>query len=413
MEEKTYGLIGQKLSHSWSPLIHKELGNPDYRLIELEPEELAEFFKNTAIGGVNVTIPYKRNVMALCDALSERARAIGSVNTVVRTENGLYGDNTDANGLLYMAKRVGIGFLGKKVLIFGSGGASLTVQHVAKEQGAREVVVVSRSGENNYQNLHLHADAEILINATPVGMFPNTGEAVADLSAFPRCEGVLDLVYNPRRTMLLQQAERLGIPRSDGLPMLVEQARAAEELFFGRTIPESENGRILGLIRRKTENIVLIGMPGCGKSTVGRILSNLTGREFIDVDEAIEQAAHMSIPKIFEKYGEGEFRRLEWEKTAEVGALSGKIIATGGGVVKDEKNYASLHQNGRIYHILRDVEKLSKTGRPLSQSANLFEMARERMPLYERFRDAAAENDLSAEETAMRIWRDFCENSGG
>ncbi len=411
MESGVFGLIGRTLGHSYSQLIHKELGNPDYRLIELAPEELAGFLANSSIGGLNVTIPYKRDVMQYCGSLSERAQEIGSVNTIIRTPTGLFGDNTDAYGLEYMAARAGIGFLDKKAVIFGSGGASLTAKFVAKRLGAKEVVAVSRSGEDNYHNLSRHFDAQILINATPVGMFPKTGTAVADVSAFPRCEGALDMVYNPRRTAFLMQAQSLGIPRSDGLPMLVAQAKAAEELFFGKKIPDSENERILGLIRAETENIILIGMPGSGKTTVGAALAKLTCRELIDIDAKIEEAANMPIPEIFEKLGEGEFRKMEREQTALCGALSGKIITTGGGVVKDERNYPSLHQNGRIYHILRDTKQLSRAGRPLSLFADLEAMYKERLPHYERFRDAAAANSGAPEETAQEIWRDFCETT--
>lgn len=411
MESGVFGLIGRTLGHSYSQLIHKELGNPDYRLIELEPEELAGFLRNSAIGGLNVTIPYKRDVMQYCDSLSEGAQKIGSVNTVVSTPKGLFGDNTDAYGLEYMAARAGIGFSGKKAVIFGSGGASLTAEYVAERLGAKEVVTVSRSGKDNYHNLSRHFDAQILVNATPVGMFPKTGEAVAGVSAFPRCEGVLDLVYNPRRTAFLMQAESLGIPHSDGLPMLIAQAKAAAELFFGKKIPDSENERILGLIRAETENIILIGMPGSGKTTVGAALAKLTGRELIDIDAKIREAANMPIPKIFEKLGEGEFRRLEREQTALYGALSGKIITTGGGVVKDGRNYPSLHQNGRIYHILRDTKLLAREERPLSLFADMEAMHAERLPLYESFRDAAAGNSGAPGETAREIWRDFCENT--
>mgnify|MGYP002752831166 CR=1 FL=1 len=413
MEERIYGLLGRKLGHSWSVPIHEELGCVGYRLIELEPSELAPFLRRENIGGLNVTIPYKRDVMPLCDEIDPVARKIGSVNTLVRREDGkLWGYNTDIDGFAYMARRAGVELAGRKVVILGSGGASLTAQAAARREGAREIVVISRSGENNYGNLDRHADAEIVVNTTPVGMYPNTGAAPVDLSAFPRCKGVLDVIYNPRRTALLMQAEALGIPCSDGLPMLVAQAKAAEEHFFERSIPDSENERILSMLRRDATNIVLIGMPGCGKTTVGKALAQKLGRPLADVDEAIVAQAGCSIPEIFAQGGESAFRALEREETAEAGKLSGKIILTGGGVVKDSRNYAPLHQNGRIYHLIRDLHVLPTDGRPLSQGADLAVMWVERAPLYARFRDAVIQNSGTIQETARLIWRDFCENSG-
>ena len=413
MGEKVYGLLGRKLGHSWSAPIHAALGCADYRLIELEPEELGAFLAREDIGGLNVTIPYKRDVMAYCDVLDPMAEAIGSVNTLVRRADGkLYGYNTDAAGFCFMAQRAGIGFAGKKTLVLGSGGASRTAAACAKKLGAREVVVISRSGENNYTNLGRHADAERIVNTTPVGMYPNNGAAAVDLTAFPACAGVLDLIYNPRRTALLLQAEELGIPCSDGLPMLVAQAKAAEEHFFDRTIADSENERILAQLRREMTNLVLIGMPGSGKSAVGAALAALTGREAIDIDARIAEKAGCSIPEIFAKGGEAAFRALEREVTAACGALSGKLLLTGGGVVKTPENYAALHQNGRIYQLLRPLELLPTDGRPLSQGADLAAMWAERAPLYERFRDAAIDNSGTVEQTAQAIWRDFCENSG-
>lgn len=382
-------------------------------MIELEPEELECFLAQPNIGGLNVTIPYKRDVMPYCDVIDEAARTIGSVNTLSRRPDGkLYAWNTDATGFCWMAQRAGISFSGKKVIILGSGGASLTAQAMTKAQGAREVIVVSRSGENNYDNLTRHADAEVIVNTTPVGMYPNTGVSPVDLALFPHCRGVLDVVYNPRRTALLLQAEKMDIPHSDGLPMLVAQAKAAEEHFFQKTIPDSENERILAQLYQQTSNIVLIGMPGCGKTTVGQALAKLTGREAIDVDQLIVEKAGCSIPEIFAQSGEAAFRALEREMTAEAGKLSGKIILTGGGVIKDHRNYAPLHQNGRIYQLVRDLDILPTDGRPLSQSTDLSVMWTERAPLYAAFRDAAIDNNGTVEETAAAIWRDFCENSG-
>ena len=411
MGEKQYGLLGRHLRHSWSVPIHAALGCTDYRLIELEPEELGAFLARADIGGLNVTLPYKRDVMPYCDVLEPLAAEIGSVNTIVRRADGrLYGCNTDAAGFCFMARRAGIGLAGRKVLVLGSGGASLTVRACAGKLGARETVVISRSGPDSYENLDRHADAEIVVNTTPLGMYPHCGEAAVDLTAFPQCRGVLDLIYNPRRTALLLQAEALGIPCSDGLPMLVEQARAAEELFFGRPIAERESERLLAQLRREQTNLVLIGMPGSGKSTIGAALAALTGREAIDLDERIVQKTGRSIPDIFAADGEAAFRALEREVTAECGAESGKILITGGGVVKTPENYAALHQNGRIYQLLRPLELLSTDGRPLSQGRDLAALWTERAPLYERFRDAAADNSGTVEQTAQNIWRDFCEN---
>ena len=411
--EKVYGLLGRKLGHSWSAPIHHALGCAAYRLLELEPEELASFLGREDIGGLNVTIPYKRDVMPLCDVIDEAALAIGSVNTIVRRADGkLHAYNTDAAGFCYMARRAGIGFAGKKAVILGSGGASLTAQAMSRKLGAREVVVISRSGPDNYENLDRHADADIVVNTTPVGMYPNNGAAAVDLTRFPNCTGVLDLIYNPRRTALLLQAEALGIPCSDGLPMLVAQATAAEEHFFGKAIPDSENQRILAMLRQDTQNIVLIGMPGCGKTTVGQALARLTGREAIDIDQRIVERAGRTIPDIFAKDGEAAFRALEREETAEAGKLSGKILLTGGGVVKDQRNYAPLRQNGRIYQLQRDLAVLPTDGRPLSAGADLEAMYAQRSPLYARFRDAAIDNNGTVEDTAAAIWRDFLEHSG-
>lgn len=411
MGEKQYGLLGRHLRHSWSVPIHAALGCTDYRLIELEPEELGAFLARTDIGGLNVTLPYKRDVMPYCDVLEPLAAEIGSVNTIVRRADGrLYGCNTDAAGFCFMARRAGIGLAGRKVLVLGSGGASLTVRACAGKLGARETVVISRSGPDSYENLDRHADAEIVVNTTPLGMYPRCGEAAVDLRAFPQCRGVLDLIYNPRRTALLLQAEALGIPCSDGLPMLVEQARAAEELFFGRPIAARESERLLAQLRREQTNLVLIGMPGSGKSTIGAALAALTGREAIDFDERIVQKTGRSIPDIFAADGEAAFRALEREVAAECGAESGKILITGGGVVKTPENYAALHQNGRIYQLLRPLELLSTDGRPLSQGRDLAALWTERAPLYERFCDAAADNSGTVEQTAQNIWRDFCEN---
>ena len=408
MRERIFGLLGRSLGHSYSVPIHRALGNEGYSLFEIEPERLGTFLERGDIGGLNVTIPYKRDAMAYCALLDDTAKRIGCVNTIVRLPDGrLKGYNTDASGLSFMADRAGISLSGRKVLIFGSGGASLTAQDVARTAGAREVAVVSRAGADNYENLNRHADAEVLINATPVGMAPHTGEWVADAARFPNCRGVLDLVYNPRRTALLFRAEELGIPNADGLPMLVAQAKAAEELFFDRKIDDGENERILLELRRTTQNIVLIGMPGSGKTTIGAALARHTGRTAIDLDEEIARAAGRSIPAIFSESGEAAFRALECDMARRWGRENGMILITGGGVVKDARNYAALKQNGRIYQIERDGSLLAREGRPLSIGMDLDAMLEERAPLYARFRDAAVVNDAAPEDAAKRIWEEF------
>ena len=411
MHERIYGLLGRTLKHSYSVPIHRALGNDLYALYEQEPEALGAFLTRADIGGLNVTIPYKRDVMAYCDVLDETARSIGSVNTIVRRADGrLAGYNTDAYGLRYLAQHAGITLGGKKVVILGSGGASLTAQAIAKTEGASAVVVVSRTGADNYDTLERHSDAQVVINATPVGMYPHTGESPVDLSLFTACQGVLDLIYNPRRTALLLRAEALGIPCADGLPMLVAQAKAAEELFFNRSIPEQENERILRQMRENTQNIVLIGMPGSGKTTIGAALSRLTGRVAIDLDEEVVRVAGMPIPEIFVQSGEAGFRAMEREQAEQWGKQSGLILITGGGIVKDARNDPSLRQNGRIYEIQRDIDLLPREGRPLSQSSDLEAMQRERAPLYARLRGTRIPNDITPEDAAARIWQDFCAN---
>ncbi len=412
MGEKIYGLLGRRLGHSWSVPIHTALGCPAYRLIEREPEELSDFLRREDIGGLNVTIPYKREVLSFCDEVDGSARAIGSANTLVRRGGKLIAFNTDGIGFCAMAERAGISLAGRKVVVLGSGGASLTAVACARQLGAGEVVVISRSGKDNYQNLDRHSDGEILVNTTPVGMYPDNGKAPVDLSAFPVCRGVLDLIYNPHRTALLLQAQERNIPCSDGLPMLTAQAGAAEEIFFDKPIPHGEIEKILTRLRRETENLVLIGMPGCGKSTVGKALARLTGREAVDLDQWVEEKAGCSVPRLIETCGEQVFRDWEQKAAEACGRQTGKILMTGGGIVTRPDNYAPLKQNGRIYHLIRELYRLPTRGRPLSQGKDLSRLWEERAPFYARFRDQTVENNGTAEETAAAIWRDFCAYTG-
>lgn len=388
------GLLGEKLGHSYSPQIHSMLADYEYKLFEKSPEELEAFLKSGEFDGLNVTIPYKKAVMPYCAELSPTAAQIGSVNTIVRRSDGsLYGDNTDAFGFENLILHNGIEVKGKKALVLGTGGASVTAQAVLKNLGASEVVVISRRGEDNYENIAKHADAEIIANTTPVGMYPNNGKAAVDLTQFPKLSGVLDVVYNPARTALLLQAERLGIPCAGGLYMLVSQAKRSCELFTGKSIPDSEIDRIERVLSHQMQNIVIIGMPGSGKTAVSTMLAERLGRKIFDTDSIVSENAGVTIPEIFAAQGEAGFRRLETEATAEVGKLSGNIISTGGGVVTVAENYELLHQNGVIVWIERDTNKLARDGRPISLSSDLNELYAARLPLYERFADIKADNN--------------------
>ena len=398
------GLLGEKLGHSYSPQIHSMLADYEYKLFEKSPEELEDFLKSGEFDGLNVTIPYKKSVMPYCAELSPTAAQIGSVNTIVRRSDGsLYGDNTDAFGFENLIVHNGIEVKGKKALVLGTGGASVTAQAVLKNLGASEVVVISRKGEDNYENIAKHADAEIIANTTPVGMYPNNGKAAVDLTQFPKLSGVLDVVYNPARTALLLQAEKLGIPCAGGLYMLVSQAKRSCELFTGKSIPDSEIDRIERVLSHQMQNIVIIGMPGSGKTAVSTMLAERLGRKIFDTDTIVSEKAGVTIPEIFAAQGEAGFRKLETEATAEVGKLSGNIISTGGGVVTVADNYELLHQNGVIVWIERDTNKLARDGRPISLSSDLNELYAARLPLYERFADIKADNNGDINDTVNAI----------
>lgn len=398
------GLLGEKLGHSYSPQIHSMLADYEYKLFEKSPEELEDLLKSGEFDGLNVTIPYKKSVMPYCAELSPTAAQIGSVNTIVRRSDGsLYGDNTDAFGFENLIVHNGIEVKGKKALVLGTGGASVTAQAVLKNLGASEVVVISRKGEDNYENIAKHADAEIIANTTPVGMYPNNGKAAVDLAQFPKLSGVLDVVYNPARTALLLQAEKLCIPCAGGLYMLVSQAKRSCELFTGKNIPDSEIDRIERVLSHQMQNIVIIGMPGSGKTAVSTMLAERLGRKIFDTDTIVSEKAGVTIPEIFAAQGEAGFRKLETEATAEVGKLSGNIISTGGGVVTVADNYELLHQNGVIVWIERDTNKLARDGRPISLSSDLNELYAARLPLYERFADIKADNNGDINDTVNAI----------
>ena len=398
------GLLGKTLGHSYSPQIHAQLGDYSYELFEKQPEELENFLRHGEFDALNVTIPYKKAVLPYCAVLSDAVKAIGSANTLVRQPDGtLFADNTDAFGFSCIADECGVDIAGKKALVFGSGGASVTAQYVLKTRGAREVLVISRTGEHNYENLDKNADAEILVNTTPLGMYPNNGASPVDLTRFPRCEAVLDVVYNPARTALLLQAEALGIPHAGGLLMLVAQAKRASELFTGSAIADTRIGEIYRTLAVQMQNIVLVGMPGCGKSSIGTRLAERLDRPFVDADAEIEKAAGMPIPEFFRLYGEAAFRDLESRVLAELGKRSGAVVATGGGAVLREENYAALHQNGTIVWLTRDLARLPIDGRPVSQATSLDALFAARKARYERFADHIIDNNGALDDTVRAI----------
>lgn len=395
------GLLGQRLGHSYSPAIHARFADYEYDLLEKEPEEVENFLRHGDFSGLNVTMPYKKTVIPYLDELSETAKKLGAVNTIVRRADGsLFGHNTDFFGFSSMVRASKLPVKDKKCLVLGSGGASATAIAVLQEMGAA-ITVISRRGENNYTNLHLHRDASIIVNTTPVGMYPNCGVPSIDLSLFPHLEGVLDVIYNPARTQLLLDTEARGLITMNGLWMLVAQAKESAEYFTGMPIATEMLETVYGRIRSQMENLVLIGMPGCGKSTIGKLWAEKCSRRFVDTDAEVEKRAKKSIPRIFTEDGEAVFRQLETEVLQEFGKESGLVIATGGGCVTRERNYPLLHQNSRIIYLQRDISKLPTDGRPLS--VDLDAMYANRAPLYQRFADHIVDNNGIVDETISAI----------
>lgn len=398
-----FGLLGQSLGHSHSPAIHRLLGSWPYQLFEREPEDLERFLLEENWDGVNVTMPYKKAVVPYCKELSPLAQKLGSVNTLVKQADGtIYADNTDYYGFQQMALGLGIDYREKKALVLGSGGASVTVQAVLQELGCR-VTVISRNGPDNYENLERHRDAAVVVNATPVGMYPNNGESPVSLMEFPALEAVLDLVYNPLRTKLILEAEALGIPHTSGLPMLISQGARASEQFTGRVIsPE-----MLEFAWKQTvlsiENLVLIGMPGSGKSTIGRMLADATGKTFVDTDQEVEKIIGMSIADFLREKNEAAFRSVETAVLKHLCKQSGLVIATGGGCVCREENYALLHQNSKIIWLRRALDKLPVFGRPLSLRDGIQAIFSARKAQYQRFSDVEVSNDGTLEATLEQI----------
>lgn len=397
------GLLGEKLSHSYSPILHNMLGAYAYRLYEKQPQELETFLRSGSWDGLNVTIPYKKAVLPYLDAISDTVKRSGSVNTIVRRPGGeLFGDNTDVYGFTALVRRSNICVKNKKVLVLGSGGASASVV-AALEMMAAKPLVISRTGQNNYATIGTHKDAQIIVNTTPLGMYPNTGKAAVDLRCFPDCCGVFDIVYNPGRTALLLQAEELAIPHHNGLYMLVAQAKRSAELFTGCSISDSETERVFQCIQSKMQNIVLIGMPGSGKTTVAEEIGRLTGRKVLDSDAEITRRTGKTPAQIILQQSEEEFRDIEQQVLADFGKCSGAVIATGGGAVVREENYTSLHQNGTLVWIRRELSDLCAQDRPLSQQLGVEILYAQRKPLYQRFADISVDITSRADSSASMI----------
>ncbi len=400
---KPYGLLGEKLGHSFSPLIHSRFGKYEYRLFPTPKEELGAFLESGDFGNLNVTMPYKKDVIPYCKALSPLAQEIGSVNTIKVKDGVLYGYNTDYYGFCYMLSVGNIPVKGEKCAVIGNGGVAPTVCKALKDLGAEQVTVVTRA-QNTPLLIETISDHTVVVNTSPVGMYPNNGKSPVDLTQFKALKGVADLIYNPLKTAFMLQAEALGVPCVGGLPMLVAQAKRAAEIFEDTVIDDSAVAPVTKEIHDLCETICLIGMPGSGKSTLGRLLAKDLGKQFIDTDELIAEMAGKSIPEIFAEDGEEAFRALETKALAEATAKSGRVVATGGGIVKKQENHSLLKQNGRVILVKRKLDELSTGGRPLSSSKEaVLKLYEERQPLYDALADIDLCNDKSPEGAVAEL----------
>ena len=422
LDERTgtepFGLLGRTLGHSWSPRIHAILGSTPYGLFEREPNEVVDFIRTGSWRGINVTIPYKRDAAQAADECTKRVEQLGVANTLVRrTDGSILAENTDVLGFAWMLERFSVrelgrsaqeAFGGKKALVLGSGGASQAVQAALREVGA-QVVVISRSGAETYEGLESrHRDATLIVNTTPVGMFPHCPDsplAESTMQALPHLCAVLDVVYNPERTGICLAAERLGIPYESGLAMLVAQARFASELFQSKELDDAVVEQIETEIRTQTRNVIYIGMPGCGKTSAGRRLARITGRPFVDLDDSFSMEHDIDPATCIRTRGEEAFRALETQTAASYGAQSGLVIACGGGIVTKRRNYDLLHQNGTIIMLDRPISELSSANRPLSQTKGVERLAQERMALYREWADVVIPCTGSAMGDAIKTQR--------
>ena len=404
-----FGLLGRTLGHSFSPRIHNALGNTNYELFEREPSQLQEFFADPELQGINITFPYKVNALETCDVVDPRAERIGCVNTMVRKDGKWHGYNTDYDGFVFTLEHAGINVSGKECIILGDGASSATVHVALEDLGAKSITHLSRKTAPLYTDApNYYETAQIIINCTPIGMYPHNPASLIDIMQFSKLEGVVDLIYNPRRTVLLLQAEMMDIPHCDGLPFLVAQGVEAANHFQGESFGTKEIEQILRDMRREKENIILIGMPGVGKTTVGKAIGKEMGRTCIDVDQELAKEIG-DISTYITEQGEAAFREKEAEMIAKLGTQTGLVISTGGGCVTVPKNYAHLRQNGRIYQLTQPVEKLSTSGRVLSSGGieRLRELEETRTPMYESFAQCIVEHNRNAPETVAAILEDF------
>ena len=404
-----FGLLGRTLGHSFSPRIHSALGNTNYELFEREPSQLQEFFADPELKGINITIPYKVNALEACDVVDPRAERIGCVNTMVRKDGKWHGYNTDYDGFVFTLQHAGIDVSDKECIILGDGASSATVHVALEDLGAKNIVHLSRKTAPFYGDApNYYETAQIIINCTPIGMYPHNPANLIDITQFSKLEGVVDLIYNPRRTILLLQAEMMEIPHCDGLPFLVTQGVEAANHFQGESFGTKEIEQILRDMRREKENIILIGMPGVGKTTVGKALGEEIGRTCVDVDYELEKEIG-DISTYITEQGEAAFREKEAEMIAKFGTQTGLIISTGGGCVTVPKNFAHLRQNGRIYQLTQPVENLSTSGRVLSSGGieRLRELEATRTPMYESFAQCIVKHNRNAPETVATILEDF------
>lgn len=405
-----YGLIAERLGHSFSKIIHARLADYEYELCELTPSELDGFMKAREFSAINVTIPYKEKVMPYLDFISEQAQMIGAVNTIVNKNGKLFGYNTDFFGMTALIEKVGLDIRGKKVLILGTGGTSKTACAVCKSLGAQAIYTVSRSEKNEAitysQAYEKHSDADVIINTTPLGMYPNIDGMPINISEFSNLSGVIDAIYNPLRTRLVSEAKKRGILAEGGLYMLVMQAVAACELFLDKKLPSGIGQRVYDEILSDKENIVLIGMPGSGKSTIGKLIAEKTGRAFYDLDDEIVNYSGRDIPEIFKNEGEKVFRDIESRVLSErLASLNGTVIATGGGAILRGENVDALKLNGRLYFLDRPLCQLMPTpDRPTASSKEAIEARyRERLPIYKEVADVALATDGIAEHAVKDI----------